>query len=65
MFDPVRVHVIIFILGLFRLSFLPSVLGGAAPFGGDTIVGVFGRGFWFLAGLARVFLVASFLVFVG
>ena len=36
MFDPVRVHVVISFCGLLRLSFLPKVLGGAAPFGGGT-----------------------------
>ena len=39
MFDPMRVPVIIFILGLLRLLFLPKVLGGAAPFGGGTTSG--------------------------
>ena len=39
MFDPMRVPVIIFILGLLRLLFLPKELGGAAPFGGGTTSG--------------------------
>ena len=39
MVDPVRVHVIFSFLGLLRLSFLPKVLGGAAPFSGGTTSG--------------------------
>ena len=39
MFDPVSVHGIFSFLGLLRLSFLPKVLGSAAPFGGGTTSG--------------------------